>query len=559
MLKYIQTQDAAFGVAGMRKESSVCVSLETNDTDREGQLKKLGDVGRIDSRIRQWVANEQMDMDRYTYVLVVPLGADESWEETVNGDAFSREDLQPESEEYGHKTFERFANAFMHHKNKDPAQGFGTLPIMVYSDEMDRCEGIWKLDNEKARAVGAGPFVDKIRGGKRAEISMGTHVAYDVCTFCWNKAKSPAEYCEHTTNPGFGYICPTTGRKMRVLNPRPRFFDLSGVLVPAAPEAAILGMISPSLAAKIRETPLQKTSGGIWTVVPSSVLGAEIYGMDESFLSVSKASSAQKVSVLKASDLLKQTPALHAEVIDPLTAEEPSLLDSPALSESNLKKRSFPSVLSTLAASGIVPTAPEFMQIARYTLGAAVPDGCDLCPEEVAQQYEYADANAPFLSAHGFCPVLAYALRPEIPGRSIVMPHLGRRIREYPLQAASSKGPSVKVQVSLDGVPAAYLYASFIKTLSRKMGDLIKDVVTSHPSHARQNLCLDDLTESGERGFLEGKEVLSQLSAQAVLPAQYVLSRALQGRKLSEVKTSMVHLNRRAPELFGGVVIRSAS
>lgn len=172
------------GVAtGMQHNGTTYPSLllEKRSDAQKGQLDRLGQLERIDRRVIEWFLKQPHDFKRYVYMAVVPLGADEAWEETSNGDAFLREALRPENPEWGHKSFERYGNAFLNHRNKDPEKGFGDTPFMVYNDEMERVEGIWRLDRERAKRVGALDAINRIVRNGATEISMGTRVPYDVC------------------------------------------------------------------------------------------------------------------------------------------------------------------------------------------------------------------------------------------------------------------------------------------------------------------------------------------------------------------------------------------
>lgn len=551
MLKYVKTSsDAGFGVTQVpsRPDRTPALLLEKLSEDRAGQLDWAAKVSRIDPRVRQWLAREELDFDRYVYALVVPLGADESWEETVNGDSFLRADLKPENSEWGHKTFERFARAFLHHKNKDPSIGYGDNPFMTFNDEMDRCEGIWRLDKKKAKEVGADHVIAKLEGGRRPEISMGTHVKYDVCSLCGNRARSVREYCSHPKDPGFGWIDPLSGRKMRVFNPRPKFFDLSAVIVPAAPEALVMGALGPDVVSAILD--LEKTSGANplhWPVVPSSVLGAAYWGLDESRLSFSKASGV--VELLKLSDLIKRAPALEAEVIRPLQAEEDELTPE-RISDLGVDSVAFPAAISTLAALGIVLTPSEYFRLADPEGDGLVPS-----PRLIAEAFPYVSADLRSLTELAFSPGLARRLQAIVPSRSICYPHLGRRVARSPLNPVGEpKG--VEIQVTLRGVPKAYLYAGYIKALVQKMGTVIRRVVDTFPDHETRNLLVEDLTPETCTGLLGSGEKVSDLPAQALLPAQYLLSRAGRGTDSDALLQAVRSVNTDSPHLFGGVLVR---
>lgn len=181
MYKLVQSHAGVAMGLSHRDTTYPSLLLEKRSDAQHGQLDRLGQLERIDRRVIEWFLKQPHDFRRYVYMAVVPLGADEAWEETTNGDAFLRDDLKPEDPEWGHKSFERYGNAFLNHRNRDPEKGFGDTPFMVYNDEMERVEGIWRLDRERAEKVGASDVIDRIVRNGAAEISMGTRVSHDVC------------------------------------------------------------------------------------------------------------------------------------------------------------------------------------------------------------------------------------------------------------------------------------------------------------------------------------------------------------------------------------------
>jgi len=192
------------------------VALEKRSDAFSGQLDFLEKLGRIDPRVRGWLLRNPPDFARNAYVIVVPLGADESWEETINGDAFLREDLRPEDPEWGHKSFETYGKAFRHHQNSDPERAFGDIPFTVYNDEMDRVEGIWRLDRKRARDLGASDVIERAEGKGPLALSMGCKVAADCCSLCGNMAKSVADRAEG----GMSIVLPYNETWTQSLDPR---------------------------------------------------------------------------------------------------------------------------------------------------------------------------------------------------------------------------------------------------------------------------------------------------------------------------------------------------
>lgn len=185
-----------------------------------------------------------------TYILVNALGAWEHYDENRNGDGFnllpfmvgtrakcghpectaSLDGWVSEPETLGHhyKSFEAHGGIYRHHVNKDPSKSLGTIPHAFLNPRMKRVELLLRYvdarDPEIPRRIGDGDF---------PAVSMGCHVRWDVCTICGHRAPTRAQYCRHALTQMRQILA--DGRKVCVLNPSPRFFDISFVFRPADP------------------------------------------------------------------------------------------------------------------------------------------------------------------------------------------------------------------------------------------------------------------------------------------------------------------------------------
>ncbi|MFB6373602.1 MAG: hypothetical protein ABEN55_10905, partial [Bradymonadaceae bacterium] len=86
--------------------------------------------------------------------------------------------------------------------------------------------------------------------------SMGARVKHDKCSICGNKARSRSRYCHHLKNQKLQIL--DDGRQVYAINPRPRFVDLSFVVVRAAPESVVLEKVASLQEAPSNEDDLQK-------------------------------------------------------------------------------------------------------------------------------------------------------------------------------------------------------------------------------------------------------------------------------------------------------------
>jgi intein/homing endonuclease len=148
-----------------------------------------------------------------------------------------------------------------HHKNKDPTRTFGKVVVACWNARMRRVELVVVIDRALAMQHGAQHVVDRIDAGEYPDVSMGTRVPYDICVLCQNKSRTRDDYCSCVKNIGMGKIL-DDGRQIGVINPHPRFFDISFVFIGADKTAKMMCKL-----------------GSAEVNVPQSVLDADyIYG-----------------------------------------------------------------------------------------------------------------------------------------------------------------------------------------------------------------------------------------------------------------------------------------
>jgi hypothetical protein len=102
---------------------------------------------------------------------------------------------------------------------------------------MDRVELVFSIIRADMPDV-----VRQIEAGDIVDVSMGTKVAFDVCSICKHQSKKFSEYCSHLKYE-MNRIYPD-GRKVYALNPDPNFFDISIVDVGADRTAKILAKVA---------------------------------------------------------------------------------------------------------------------------------------------------------------------------------------------------------------------------------------------------------------------------------------------------------------------------
>ncbi|NDC22579.1 MAG: hypothetical protein EBZ49_00390 [Proteobacteria bacterium] len=235
-------------------------------------------------------------------------------------------------------------------------------------------------------------------------VTHNCRVPFDVCSICGNKAPTRQQYCEHLKYY-MGKIHPDTGKMAYAINTRPKFFDISQVLIGAD---------------KIAKT-LKKVAHASLPIKP-----------------VSSALLAEKMAVNKAAAITKEIPASEppasqkelGEGIAAVKAQEPVLprdvLDS-------LGKQDLSKVMSTLSFMGILPKPQEFQRVVLISIGkkqlADDLDSKNMCFDPMMTP-DPKPVHEKILNISGdcFCPHIMKMMMPHMESRSYAAPHLSRRV-----------------------------------------------------------------------------------------------------------------------------------
>jgi hypothetical protein len=260
------------------------------------------------------------------------LGSFESFGLNKNGDGFAEDWLKR-----NHDTFVKNAHYFKHHVNKDPALGRGRPVASAYNEKTAMVDLIIVADRDKCEEQ-----IQALESGRRVPTSMGAKVAFDVCTICGHQAPNRSMYCEHVKTAalepyGMCRVLPD-GRVCGVMNPDPKFFDISDVVVGAAEES---------------ETLLKVASA---RVISGAEL-AEIFGLS-------------KMAEDKGAAIVKKIPGLVDHAYHPLSAVSADFssreIDIPTQVIDDLRDRhGFDGVLRGTAAMGMVLKPEEFSRAAK--------------------------------------------------------------------------------------------------------------------------------------------------------------------------------------------------
>ena len=263
------------------------------------------------------------------FLLVNALGAGEFYGSNRNGDYFS----EPTLKEH-HGTFQSLGKVYRHHRNK-PKLGhrvYGEILYSHYNSRMHRVELVIGLD------INAAPDLkEKIDKGEFPPISMGSRVPYDVCSICGNRAPRIQDYCEHAKTM-MNKILPD-GRKVYVDNPKPKFFDISFIHVPADRTAYTM----------------KKVASDNTIVVPSAIKTAEELkdaGIKESAIVKIIEGEIEQAHQDPRRLIVDSQPNMPSGMVDDLSKSAP-------LNE----------VLSTLVAMRVMPKKAEFQKLVLTSKG----------------------------------------------------------------------------------------------------------------------------------------------------------------------------------------------
>lgn len=280
-------------------------------------------------------------------------------------------------------------------------------------------------------------------------------VAFDECGICHQQSKSTLNYCHHLRHQ-MRTVFPDGGLA-HAINPKPRFFDLSFVLIRAAKEAAILQKVASE------------------TGVLPDVSMAQLIDIYKDTPPVMAKVASRKLADVKLAELEKHFPDVYYKVVKPLyDSEEP--IDDTTLDR--MSEFSLPKILASTAASGIVLRPREFQKI--YLCRTGHPDLADQYHRE---RSIFRDAGSSSDS---------YNIRPEdisdsllshlmdwIPKRSALQPFVSKRIVIISIRGPKKMEPEMceKTGSILDEVGREY--AKYITGLAH-LPSFLKSAMVQH-------------------------------------------------------------------------------
>lgn len=230
MIKVIPSGSFNFGAPVAR-----LVDIYSRGVDRGWMTKRAAVLTREIAELRP--------ESGHSYIHLISLGSQEFYGCNRNGDGFNEkrgefELVDPKKDvpkiikmgggliEF-HPTFEKYGHVFKHHKNQDPKFKIGDIKCAAYNHDMHRGELIIKVPhNDEWNAD-----LQKLASGQDIPFSMACKVATDCCSYCGNRARSRAEYCDHLLHHMTEIV--KQGHQIFAINDEPGFFDMSKVIKPA--------------------------------------------------------------------------------------------------------------------------------------------------------------------------------------------------------------------------------------------------------------------------------------------------------------------------------------
>ena len=140
-----------------------------------------------------------------------------------------------------HKTYLDGAHVYQEHRTDEEPSGI--VKAAMYNKPMHRGELLIEVDADKWAER-----LHKRASGQDIFLSIGCSLAEDCCSACGHRAHTLDEHCEHIKKHA-GMLL-QDGTKVCMINDNPRFYDISGVNVPADTMAYVLRKVASGETAK---------------------------------------------------------------------------------------------------------------------------------------------------------------------------------------------------------------------------------------------------------------------------------------------------------------------
>ena len=260
MIKHILPESFDFGVPSVE-----IIGCGRNGLDKQAMCKRAS-VDPFED-----VIADLKPMKKRAYLHVITTGAQETYNANRNGDDFPetyQHVVFPYPEDPRRKSYDtdgglkKYHNAsymskkaavYQEHHTKDTMPS-GEIIAARYNDDMHRGELIIAVDTDK--------WADRLHkkaSGQNIYLSMGCVVEKDTCRACGRMAKTAADHCDHFKRMRCQIL--DDGTQCSVINDAPKFYDISGVDVPADRIAFVLRKVASGDMAKTASYEALETYG----------------------------------------------------------------------------------------------------------------------------------------------------------------------------------------------------------------------------------------------------------------------------------------------------------
>ena len=134
-----------------------------------------------------------------------------------------------------HKTYLEGAHVYQEHRTDEEPSGI--VKAAMYNEPMHRGELLIEVDVDKWA-----PRLQKRASGQDIFLSIGCSLTCDCCSVCGHRAHTLDEHCEHIKK--HAGLMLEDGTRVAMINDNPKFYDISGVNVPADTMAYVLRKVA---------------------------------------------------------------------------------------------------------------------------------------------------------------------------------------------------------------------------------------------------------------------------------------------------------------------------
>ena len=134
-----------------------------------------------------------------------------------------------------HKTYLDGAHVYQEHRTDEEPSGI--VKAAMYNEPMHRGELLIEVDVDK--------WADRLHkraSGQDIFLSIGASLASDACSACGHRAHTLDEHCDHIKKQAGMML--EDGTRICMINDNPKFYDISGVNVPADTMAYVLRKVA---------------------------------------------------------------------------------------------------------------------------------------------------------------------------------------------------------------------------------------------------------------------------------------------------------------------------